>query len=99
MLLVIGTVRLPPANLPAARDVMAQMVAASRAEEGCVDYSYAEDILDPGLIRVSECWRGQSALDRHLRSDHLKAWRSSWPALGVTDRQLTVYSAAAGRAT
>ena len=99
MLLVIGTVRLPPANLSAARDAMATMVTASRGEEGCLDYSYAEDVLDPGLIRVSECWRGQSALDRHLRSDHLKAWRGTWSALGVSDRRLTVYSAAAGQPT
>ncbi|WP_299646374.1 putative quinol monooxygenase [Sphingomonas bacterium] len=99
MLIVIGTVRLPPTSLEDARAIMSKMVIASRAEEGCLDYNFAEDLLDPGLIRVSEQWSGQSALDRHLRSDHLKSWRSNWAALGIIDRQLTVYSATGGTPT
>ena len=46
---------------------MAEVVAASRAEDGCIDYAYAEDMLDPGLIRVIEAWRDQAALDRHFK--------------------------------
>jgi quinol monooxygenase YgiN len=99
LLLVIGTIRLPPANLAQARAAMSAMVDASRAEEGCIDYSYAEDLFEPGLIRVSEQWRGQTALDRHLRSEHLRAWRSSWAELGISDRRLTVYTACPGQPT
>ena len=33
-------------------------------EDGCIDYAYAEDVLEPGLIRVSEVWRDQAALNR-----------------------------------
>ena len=54
---IIGTVRLPPQNLYRARPVMAAMVAASRAEDGCLEYAYAEDLLEKGLIRVSEVRR------------------------------------------
>jgi quinol monooxygenase YgiN len=49
---------------------------------------YAEDVLDVGLIRVTEMWRDQVALDRHFRSDHIAAWRAAWPALGLGDRDL-----------
>jgi quinol monooxygenase YgiN len=35
MLLIVGTFAIPPANLPAARLVMNQMVRSSRAEDGC----------------------------------------------------------------
>ena len=48
MLLVLGTVRLPRDNLARAKPVMSRMVEASRAEEGCLDYAYAEDVLEPG---------------------------------------------------
>jgi len=91
VLLIVGTVRLPAGNLPDARAAMRAMIEASRAEEGCLGYSYAEDMLEPGLIRVTEMWRDQAALDRHFRSDHIAAWRASWPALGLGDRDLRKY--------
>jgi quinol monooxygenase YgiN len=94
---ILGTVRLPPQNLYLARPVMSEMVAKSRAEDGCVEYAYAEDVFEPGLIRVSEVWRDQAALDRHAASDHIKAWRAAWPRLGLHDRKLVAYEAGASR--
>lgn len=91
MLLIVGTVRLPPENLSKARPAMARMVTASRAESGCVDYCYAEDVLDPGLIHVKEMWRDQEALTRHFASAHIAQWRAAWPELGIGDRNLRVY--------
>ncbi|RFB78762.1 putative quinol monooxygenase [Methylovirgula sp. 4M-Z18] len=99
MLLIIGTVRLPPENLARAKPIMRRMVEMSRAENGCVEYSYAEDVLDPGLIHVSEIWRDQAALDRHFASEHLTQWRAAWPDLGIRDRNLRSYEIGAPRVT
>ena len=90
-LLVTGTVRLPPDRLADARPAMRAMVLASRAEDGCLAYSYAQDLLDPGLIRVHELWRDRAALDRHFAMPHLAAWRAAWPALGIGERDLTLH--------
>ena len=49
MILIAGTVRLPAGRLDAARPSMASLIEASRAEAGCLEYSYAEDVLDRGL--------------------------------------------------
>ena len=92
-LILAGTVRLPAANLDRARPFMAAMTEASRAEDGCLDYAYGEDVLEPGLIRVFERWRDQAALDAHRASGHMRAWRAAWPELGLHDRQLVVYEA------
>ncbi|MBB6260577.1 quinol monooxygenase YgiN [Paenochrobactrum gallinarii] len=99
MLLIVGTVRLPAENLTAAREVMASMIEASRAEDGCLGYSYAEDVLEPGLIHVKELWRDQAALDRHFETTHIATWRESWPRLGIHGRDLTVYDVGEGRKT
>ena len=99
MLLIVGTIRLPAGKLQDARPVMARMIAASRAEDGCAEYSYAEDVLDPGLIHVKELWRDQPALDRHFASAHIAAWRLTWPALGIRDRDLRVYEVGEPRGT
>jgi quinol monooxygenase YgiN len=90
-LLIIGSVRVAPDNGAEARKAMAAMIAASRGEEGCLHYAYAEDVAEPGLIRVSELWRDRDALASHIASDHLAAWRAAWPRLGLSDRDLLLY--------
>ena|ERR1044072_4816292 len=99
MLLIVGTIRLPPVRLGDALPAMADMVHATLAEDGCAEYSYAEDVLDPGLIHVKELWRDQASLDRHFGSQHIAVWRSAWPSLGITDRNLRVYEVGEARAT
>lgn len=99
MLLIVGTVRLPASNLALARPIMQRMVEASRAEAGCVEYAYAEDLFDAGLIHVKERWTDQAALDRHFASSHIAEWRAAWPGLGIGDRDLQAYEVGAPRAT
>ena len=95
--LVAGTVRLPPGNLVRFRPHMDAMLAASRAEDGCVTYSYAADVQDPGLIRVFEAWRDEAALQAHFETPHMAAWRAAWPEFGVSDRRLNLYEVASER--
>lgn len=96
MLLIVGTVRLPPEKLEEARPAMERMICASRAEPGCLAYSYSLDVLDPGLVHVSEAWRDRASLNEHFRSPHIAAWRSSWADLGIGDRRLTLYETDGG---
>jgi quinol monooxygenase YgiN len=98
-LVILGTVRLPAERLDEARGAMAAMIRASRAEDGCLAYGYAEDVLEPGLIHVTERWRDQAALDRHFTTPHLAAWRATWPGLGITDRALQCFEVGASRPT
>ena len=92
-LIIAGTFVVPAVRLAEFRPHMHAMLNASRAEDGCIEYSYAEDVLAPGLIRVFEVWRDQAALDAHVTSNHLKAWRAAWPEFGVSERRLFAYEA------
>jgi quinol monooxygenase YgiN len=91
MLLIVGTLKLPAGQLDRARPIMATMIEASRAEAGCLEYSYAEDVLQPGLMHVTERWTDREALDRHFKSTHLAEWRAQWPSLGIGERKLLLY--------
>lgn len=99
MLLIVGTVRLPAHSMEAARPIMKRMAEASRLEQGCLEYGYAEDVFVPGLIHVKEMWIDQDALDRHFAAAHLAEWRASWPSLGITNRNLHVYEVGESRPT
>ena len=96
-LIIAGTVRVPPENIEAFRPHMLAMLTASRAEDGCHDYSYAVDVADPGVVRIYEAWRDQAALDAHFTTAHMATWRSHWPAFGVSDRKLFAYETASER--
>lgn len=96
--IIAGTVRVPPENLARFRPNMLAMLAASRAEDGCLEYSYAEDVAEPGLIRVFEAWRDQAAIEAHFKTDHMATWRAAWPSFGVSDRRLFAYEVADQRA-
>ncbi len=78
---------------------MKRMADASRLEEGCVEYGYAEDVFDPGLIHVKEMWTDQGVLNRHFASTHIAEWRAAWPSLGIGDRDLRVYEVTEPRTT
>ena len=95
--LIAGTVRVPPENVARFKPHMAKMLAASRAEAGCIAYSYAIDVEDPGLIRVFEAWRDEAAVNFHFATAHLAEWRAAWAEFGATDRRLTAYEVAAER--
>lgn len=97
MLLITGTVRVPVENFASARPVMKQMVDASRQEPDCVDYVYAEDLFEPGLIHVKELWRTQAGLDLHFASQHLAEWRAAWNRLGIGERNLRLFIVHEGR--
>lgn len=99
MLLIVGTVCLPAETMDAARPVMRRMADASRSEEGCVEYGYAEDVFEPGLIHVKEMWTDQAALDRHFASAHIAEWRAAWPSLNIGDRNLRIYEVGEPRRT
>jgi quinol monooxygenase YgiN len=97
--ILAGTVRFDPAGLPAARERMKQMMRLSRAEDGCIEYVYSEDLIDPGLVHVFEIWRDEDALHAHHEAPHFLQWRADRDALGMSDRNMTAHSVTSSRKT
>jgi quinol monooxygenase YgiN len=91
MILIAGTVRLPADNVAKGRAAMRAVIEATRAEPGCVEYAFSEDLLEPGLIHVNERWRSRDDLGAHMKSAHMLKWREESAALGLGDRKLSVY--------
>jgi len=98
MILVIGTFRMPPENVARALPAAGRVVTATRAEDGCIAYSYAQDLFDPGLIHVVEKWRDRAALAAHFKAPHMQAWIAERGDLGLYDRDIKIFEADDGQA-
>lgn len=91
MIVVTGEFRMPVEQRARAVDAMERVIAATLNEPGCIAYSYAEDIREPGLFRVSEQWDNRAALTAHFATPHMTQWRSERAALGMTGRVVTAF--------
>ena len=66
-----------------------EMMRTSRAEAGCLEYTFAADPLDTRRVVLYERWQSQAALDAHL-----DAMRSGPPRLadpGVISSSIVIY--------
>jgi quinol monooxygenase YgiN len=77
MLILSVFLRVPPGEVEALKPHMRKVIAASRAEPGCLFYALAEDMAEPGLIRAFEIYTDDDALKAHGSSGHFKAWREA----------------------
>ena len=66
MIVVAGYIELDPAERKEFLAVREPSIRAVREETGCVEYSFAADATDPGIVRVFEIWETPEALDAHL---------------------------------
>jgi quinol monooxygenase YgiN len=95
--IVAGTFRVPPEKFAGIKPHLDAVIAQTRQEVGCLAYSYAVDVEDPGLIRVFEQWRDQAALDAHFNMPHMLAWQQVRGEHGFHDRQIWTHDVSATR--
>ncbi len=94
MIILAGTVRIAPGMREKALPHILRMVEASRAETGCLEYSFAFDAADDHLVRIFECFIDDEAREVHRNSPHMAAWRASWAEAGIGDRAMMRYAVA-----
>ena len=94
MIIVAGTLRLSAQDLDAVRADAVAVISATRAEQGCLVYAFAEDLMEPGLVRIYEEWESREDLDRHGKTDHIAAWRAALSRVTVLARDLKMIEVA-----
>ena len=89
MIVVEGYVRFADAgDFSRIRDAAFAQMSASRAEPGCLDYTYALDVADPCLMRVLERWESWQALEDHFTRPHMIPWRAALASVTMVERNL-----------
>lgn len=96
MLIVLAKAKMGEGALEAARAAIAAMVEASRAEEGCIEYSFTTDVLDPGAMHIVEKWKDEGALAAHFATAHMAAFGKAIAGLDVEIVEAIRYETDAG---
>jgi quinol monooxygenase YgiN len=93
MLIVLAKAKVGEGALEAAKAAIAEMVAASNAEEGCIAYAFTQDLGDPSIIHIVEKWRDEAALAAHFATPHMAAFGAAIGALDFTVIEAVKYHA------
>ena len=66
VVIVGGTFAVDPELRDAFISERHERMRTSRGEDGCLEYTFAADPLEPGRVILFERWESQAALDAHL---------------------------------
>src|ERR1700760_4505837 len=78
MIIIQGWIRLAEGEIERLRPAAETMIRTTRTSEpGCIEYNFAVDLVEPNLIRISERWADQAALDAHFASAHMKEFQKA----------------------
>ncbi len=98
MVVVMGTFRVAEEHIAALLPLARKVAEATRAEAGCIQSSYAQDIADPALFHVAERWSDRAALAAHAKSANMAEWVAARAGLGFHDRVIRLYETDDGEA-
>jgi quinol monooxygenase YgiN len=93
-LVISGTIVIDPAQVGRARQLVAPLIAATRAEPGCLAYGFHADLDDEGTFHLYEEWESAEANAAHSASPHLAAFMEGIVELDVRHARLDRYEVA-----
>ena len=96
MVIVGGTFEVEPSQREQFIAGRLDLIRTSRSEDGCLEYTFAADPIDPGRVVLFERWTSQEALDAHIAA--LRAGpRSSGEQVVPTSSSIVIYDVSAER--
>ncbi len=69
------------------------IIPPTHAEDGCIAFALHRDFDDPSRLVLIERWTSREALDRHLATEHLAAFRAQMPDVAGAPVQVLVMEA------
>jgi quinol monooxygenase YgiN len=68
------------------------VIAASRAEPGCISYTLYQDPYERTVFFFFEEWKDQAAIDAHFATPHFNAFVSKLEDMAAGPAGITIYS-------
>jgi quinol monooxygenase YgiN len=77
MIVVLVQVESSAEDIDALRETLCEMETTTRAEAGCHDYAFSQEISDPSRLRIVELWESMDALRLHFATPHMAAFNAA----------------------
>jgi quinol monooxygenase YgiN len=77
VIVVNAIIEATEADIAALKEAIAVMEAKSRAEAGCLDYTFSVELNRPGVLRVTEKWESLEALGEHFKQPHMADFQAA----------------------
>ena len=87
MIVVNAIIESTEENVAGMKTAIAVMEEKSRAESGCIDYTFAVELNRPSVMRITEKWVDQKAIQAHFSEPHMadfQAVMAAYPPRSVT---------------
>ncbi|WP_420597049.1 putative quinol monooxygenase [Deinococcus sp.] len=97
MYLSHGTLTAPDAHADDIRQLLQQIAAATRQEQGCLLYLVSEQLDSPGQFIITEQWASMDDMQTHLAQPAVGEAVAAVHGMGVNDLTITAWEA--GQAT
>lgn len=94
MLIVAGEVVVPAGAVAKVQEALVDMQRATRAEAGCLAYSFAVEIGDETKIHIFERWESMDALQSHFKTPHMAAFGAAIASIQPQSMDLHAYEIA-----
>ena len=92
MIVIAGWMKIDPAKLQHALDVITPVVAQTVQEPGNVSYRYYADLDDLSKLFIFEEWQSEEALGNHFAMPYMVDFLEKLPGLGIIDASVHRYS-------
>ena len=77
MIIVLATVESTAEDIDALREAIIAMEAASLKEQGNIAYSFGQQISNPHVLKISECWESLEDLANHFKTPDMAAFNQA----------------------
>lgn len=73
-LTVVAKIVAKPESAGIVRSELLKMIAPTRNEDGCIAYRLHQDNSDPAVFIFYETWESAASLEKHMETEHFKAY-------------------------
>ncbi|GLV56066.1 hypothetical protein KDH_29100 [Dictyobacter sp. S3.2.2.5] len=74
MIIITGTFHIKSERWEEAVNIIKELVAKSRADEGCIRYTFSEPLDEQYSFFVFEVWASPEVLEKHKQTPHLRTF-------------------------
>lgn len=91
MIVVNAVIESTEDSIAALKTVVADMENASRAETGCMDYTFSVELSNPNILRITERWESLEALKAHFTVPHMAQFQEGIAAHPPKSSEIKIY--------